>query len=679
MKRKLLIATAALPALLGVALLGLPYEVGFLEPLLQTYAVLYVAALLAWVVLRFSSTYLWRVGRRLALSYFLIGVLPIPMTALMLLVLAYIANGFVLGHLYRDAVHSVSSELRAAARSKLVQLKQGRVYGGRVPVPVAFAYYRDGVRFAGDERAPLVWEPWWSKMTVETAAPSPVASPYLVVEGGEPTLVAARQDGRYAVLAFYDGNLELELSERSGVWVDLLRSDEEGGREVTNIHFRHRNFALKLPRLDWEREELREFFHPGIENPSLLDRPSLVWAENSRPFLNLATGEPAGDYVAAALTASPRTSYFHLISRSAEVDAFAYFVLFLLAFALFDLWVVAVIVALLMIFGLSRAVDRLSRATRDIQQGDFTARIEVRRNDQIGELHRSFNQMAANLEELVAKATQKEILEKELEIARELQQSLLPGEVFSDESLDFATHFAPSAAIGGDYYDFLPLDEDRLAVVVADVSGHGLSAGLRMAMVKSALQLLCEQEGNPEEILKRLDALQRSFGGRKRTGFVTATLTIVDRRRGELLITNAGHPPTYLLRGGQVEEIVLPSMPLGALAGELGQRRVPLQADDVVVWLSDGLIEATNERDEPFGYEGVLRSLDGQDTNPAAVRDRLLAALDEHTGGEAPDDDRSLVVMAYRPPGPAASEATGAVVEAAESVDRAPVSSPSSA
>lgn len=673
MKRKLLIATAALPALVGLVLLFLPLKTGVAGHFLETYAAVCVALLLGWAVARFSGRLFWRVGRRLALSYFLIGVLPIPMAILMLLVLAYIANGFFLGHLYRDTVHSVSSELRAAAREKLVQLKQGRVYGGRVPIPVAFAYYRDGLRFAGDGRAPRVWQPWWVQMTVDTAAPSPVASPFLAAEDGRPTLIAAREDGRFAVLAFYDGDLELELSERSGIWVELLKSNEESEREVTSVTFKHRNFVVKLPRLDWEREDLREFFHSGVEHPSLLDRPSLVWAEISRPFLNLSTGEREGDYVAATLTASPRTTYFHLISRSAEVDAFAYFVLFLLAFALFDLWVVAVIVALLVIFGLSRAVDRLSRATQDIREGDFSTRIEVRRNDQIGELHHSFNQMAANLEELVAKATQKEILERELEIARELQQSLLPGAVFSDESLEFATHFAPSAAIGGDYYDFLPLDEDRLAVVVADVSGHGLSAGLRMAMVKSALQLLCEQGGTPKDILKRVDDLQRSSGSRERSGFVTATLAIVDRRQGELLITNAGHPPTYLLRGGRVEEILLPSMPLGTLVGELGQRRVPLQSDDVVVWLSDGLIEATDARDEPFGYEGVLRALEGQDSDPGAVRDRLLAALDAHTGGRAPDDDRSLVVMAYRPPVPA-SEAAGGGVEAPASVE-----SPSSA
>ena len=157
--------------------------------------------------------------------------------------------------------------------------------------------------------------------------------------------------------------------------------------------------------------------------------------------------------------------------------------------------------AVFMIVGLSRAVNRLSRGTAAVRQGDFGVRIPVRRRDQVGDLQRSFNEMAGNLETLVATAAQKESLEKELELARDLQKSLLPSDLPAGGGVEFATLFEPSAAIGGDYFDVLRISEDELAVIIADVSGHGLSSGLRMAMLKAALLILVEETRDPEEIL----------------------------------------------------------------------------------------------------------------------------------------------------------------------------------
>jgi len=277
-------------------------------------------------------------------------------------------------------------------------------------------------------------------------------------------------------------------------------------------------------------------------------------------------------------------------------------------------------------------------------------RIPVKRRDQVGELQRSFNQMAENLEGLVATATEKEILEKELAIARELQQSLLPQDLPAAEAVEFSLLFAPSAAIGGDYFDVFHLGDGRLAVVVADVSGHGLPSGLRMAMLKAALTILVEEGKRPEEIFSRLDSLVRS--GDDSRLFVTATLALVDVDRGELELTNAGHPPTYLIRAGEVEEIALPGSPLGGLGQTYGRRSLALEAGDVVVWLSDGLIEAADDHDRPFGYDGVMRALKTAATAgrlaAVTVRDRLLEAVEAHTGGRPVEDDRTVVVMRYQ-------------------------------
>jgi sigma-B regulation protein RsbU (phosphoserine phosphatase) len=253
--------------------------------------------------------------------------------------------------------------------------------------------------------------------------------------------------------------------------------------------------------------------------------------------------------------------------------------------------------------------------------------------------------MAGNLEALVATAAQKEALEKELQIARELQKSLIPGNLPSGGAVEFSSLFEPSAAIGGDYFDILRLDESRLAVIIADVSGHGLSTGLRMAMIKAALLILVQEEDDPEKILARLDAVVRS--DTRTRFFVTATLALLDFREGTLTVTNAGHPPTYLLRGGQVEEILLPGSPLGGMGKTYGKRTLPLESGDTLVWLSDGLIEATNAADDVFGYDAVVEALRGPAASPTVVRDRLLAAIERHVQGEPPQDDRTLLVMRY--------------------------------
>jgi sigma-B regulation protein RsbU (phosphoserine phosphatase) len=304
--------------------------------------------------------------------------------------------------------------------------------------------------------------------------------------------------------------------------------------------------------------------------------------------------------------------------------------------------------AVFMIVGLSRAVNRLSRATAAIAEGDFTFRIPVKRKDQVGDLQRSFNEMAAHLSELVETAAQKEAIDKELDLARRVQRDLLPDLIESATGAEIATTFEPSAAIGGDYFDVLRRPGGKLAIVVADVAGHGLAAGLRMAMVKSAIVLLAEEEIDALGIVARLRRLLRGRPGER--GFITLAFAELTLATGELEITNAGHPPCYRVRSdGHVEEILLPGLPLGTLPGAPGSGRLRLAAGDAVVWLSDGIPECTARDGEPFGYDGVARSLAGPFASAEALRDRLLAGLRAHCGDAPVQDDRTLVVLRYVP------------------------------
>jgi sigma-B regulation protein RsbU (phosphoserine phosphatase) len=189
-------------------------------------------------------------------------------------------------------------------------------------------------------------------------------------------------------------------------------------------------------------------------------------------------------------------------------------------------------------------------------------------------------------------------------------------------------------------------------VIIADVSGHGLATGLRMAMLKAALLILVEQTRDPGEILARLDRVVRM--GAERRYFVTATLGILDLESGALSLTNAGHPPTYRIRGEQVDEVLIPGSALGGLGHTYGHVEITLAPGDIVVWLSDGLIEASNSDDEPFGYDQVIAALrppnSRQLQTAATMRDRLLAAVERHADGQPPADDRTLVVLRWGGP-----------------------------
>jgi HAMP domain-containing protein len=605
-------------------------------------------ALLLWLLWRAYRAFLWKVGRRLAFSYFLLGVLPIPMLLLLSAVLAYLLSGFFLGHLYRDAVQSLEIELGSMARSRAATFARSGAPRREEEPGVVFGYYREGKRLAGDPRTPAAWPTWLAETPAEPRRRQgrEEMTRFVRRDDGAPTLIALASRGDVGVVALYVGDLDLELSRRSLLWVETYRSDDPD-LKVISLEISGRRIPLQHVRRDEQAIEAGKFFKRLSEGERFWDDPVLWWGEISGPLIDPATGRVIADYLAANLNGTPRTVLRHLFSSAAEIDAFAWVTLIVVASLLFWVYIAAALMAVFMIVGISRAVNRLSKATEAVRRGDFSVRIPVRRRDQVGDLQRSFNEMSGNLETLVATAAQKELLEKELSLARNLQKSLLPSDLPVGEGVEFATLFEPSAAIGGDYFDILRLSDDQLAVVIADVSGHGLSSGLRMAMLKAALLILVEETVKPEEILRRLDTVVRTKGETR--VFVTATLSLLDLRTGALRITNAGHPPTYRLRGGQVEEILLPSSPLGGLGHNYGRATLDLAPGDVVVWLSDGLIEAANGADEPFGYERVLETLSGGVDGQGAVevRNRLLEAVARYTGGQPPGDDRTLVVMKY--------------------------------
>lgn len=655
--------TILLPALLvGALVLGAVAILASAMPTALRLALLFLALLILLVLsLGLLRWLLWSVGRRLTVSYFLIGVVPFPLLTLILSLAVYVAAGIFLGHVYRDAVGELQKTADRAAANALSAWREDAATPADAGDGLAVAYYREGRRVAGSPRAPDAWPAWLLQRHRDDPADI-VQSPFVALRDGKPALVGtatasppagASSPGSpdsetpdLAVLTLAGERLEQRLSKAIGSWIQLLRSDDPRKGSNIQISFGARRFSLvPAVRSAGEAAAREEFFGSSGADAPLLQRPWIWWGELTRDFRSLADGEPVAEYIIASLNTPPTTVFRHLSSGSAEVNTSILVALMAISGMLASLYLVAVAMAVYMIVGLSRAVNRLSRATAAVRAGDFSVRIPARRHDQVGELQRTFNEMTEGLEKAVATRAHQEALESELGLARRLQESLLPASLPASEALDFATLFEPSAAIGGDYFDILRLDEDRVAVVIADVSGHGLAAGLRMAMLKATLNVLVEEHKSPEELLARLDAMVR---GERPRYFITCTVAVVDFRAGRLEVTNAGHPPTYRVRDGTVEEILVLGSPLGALGDVYGRREVELRPGDTLIWLSDGLIEATNGDGQPFGYERIEQALAGPVSDAAAVRERLLAAIATHAAGHAPDDDRTLVVLHYR-------------------------------
>lgn len=638
----------------------------------RTLVIVASLTLFAWLLVRLYQISLWTVRRRLFFSHFLIGVVPIPMAIILAALSAYILAGFFVGHLHRTSLMDFEREQLERAQRQLDAFTDPAAPPPSSQESFAFDYYYQGKRVGGAGLAPDRFPSWLTEPLAKRPESVPFrAARYVSWAGGPITLALATERGDFGVVGVFDCDLASAVRNKSGLWFVLQPADVESNGDVAlNVQVRDHGLRLSVPEGDGaagadsspadegpnppsesvNREKLelekQDFFQHLPASKRWIGNVRVIWIEIQGPIFDLATGQVASDAVAA--TVETRLSWITrtLFAGNPQMNTVQWVLLLAVTFSLLGVYAVASLIAVVLILGLSRAVNRLTKATAAVQAGNFSVRVPTRRQDQVGALQRSFNEMTAHLEELVAQATQKEILEKEVGIAREVQRGLLPQRLPAHEAADWATLFEPSAALGGDYFDLIELPDGRVAVIIADVSGHGLSSGLRMSMLKAGLTLLLPQRTDPQWVFTQLDQLVRS--GPSSRFFVTACLALIDFKTGQVELTNAGHPPTYLLRQGRVEEIALASSPLGGLGRGYARKDFQLEPGDLLVWLSDGLIEAQNPAGELFGYERVSQVLAAATPTAEGVRHALVRAVEAHAQGQPVGDDRTLLVLRYR-------------------------------
>jgi hypothetical protein len=233
----------------------------------------------------------------------------------------------------------------------------------------------------------------------------------------------------------------------------------------------------------------------------------------------------------------------------------------------------------------------------------------------------------------------------ELDVARQLQRELLPAVAPRPPGYEIAHSYTTANEIGGDYYDFLRLDDGRLVVTVGDASGHGIGAGLLMAISNATLKTAIDLDPSPSRVLGLMNRTLCRTGGPR--AFMALFYGVLDTETGRLEYASAGQPFPLLRRAsGDVEELGRGAFPLGIRPGTAYQRdEISLEAGDVLVLYSDGLPELVGgPEDDAFGFERLRRLLD-QPGDAREIHDRIVADVRRHLGNHSQSDDLTLVVI----------------------------------
>ncbi len=252
--------------------------------------------------------------------------------------------------------------------------------------------------------------------------------------------------------------------------------------------------------------------------------------------------------------------------------------------------------------------------------------------------------VAQLVREQQAEAKERERIQQEMQVAALIQQTLLPRDLPSISGWGIDAFYRPARAVGGDFYDFIHLDDGRLGVVIGDVTDKGVPAALVMATSRSMLRSAAHNHSDPGLVLAEVnDALVSEIPPAM---FVTCLYAIIDTHSGEVVLANAGHNLPYVRSDSGVAELRATGMPLGLMPGmPYDEHRYQLGSGDVMVLTSDGITEAHNPDGEMYGFPRLIGQVAVKPADGDVVS-ALVGALEKFTGPDAEqEDDITLVVV----------------------------------
>jgi len=641
---------------------GLPQIVDLFRKVVRLAFLVSLVWLFGRAFLRGQRQWLWAVRRKLILSYVFLGMLPVVLIVVFVLALGLVLYMNTATYLFQTGYQNIVDDMALVAETAAVEIGQNpastadvlaRKYSSRQSMypAMSLAAIR---RVSSDKFTSAAAGPW-------RHLPAPAAIPAWLLNrpGGFKGTLALVSSGTAderllirAVVPSIDG-LEFVVVDLPVDSEVIARLHDSTGARVDGITFdsaANNAAPLVAPQAaaapkgtDSSADARRARVALFRRTVALMDYTD--WSSGMPGRASISLDAPVGQIYDRMGSAQ---------SGGAPFISSTYLSYFLLALA--GLFLViqasAFIGGVTLARRITSAVHYLFYGTARIGQGDFTHRIPIGSNDQLGDLAGSFNNMSASIEHLRHIERDKLRLDEELQIARRIQRSLLPNAVPQIPGLCIADLCEPAMEVGGDYYDFFPLGPRQLGVLVADVSGKGTSAALYMAELKGLMLALSRTHRSPRALLVELnDLLADHLDNRS---FITMTYAVIDLDAATLTCARAGHTPMLVCREGRSEIVVPDGMVLGLRLPGAGKRfgeilkehTRPLRPGDVIVLYTDGITEAMNMEGDLFGDAALSLVVAAHcDLDSAGVRERILRDVRAFVGEAKPHDDMTMVVL----------------------------------
>ncbi len=290
-------------------------------------------------------------------------------------------------------------------------------------------------------------------------------------------------------------------------------------------------------------------------------------------------------------------------------------------------------------------LKQLTLTTQEVAAGKLDATFVFDSKDEIGDLARSFNTMLRSLQHNLRMA-------QEFDIARRMQMEMLPAAPPALPGLKIAARSIPATEVGGDFYDFIPLDGHRIAIIIGDVSGKGVSGAMVMSAALSALRHAAEERQQPQEILQ--SANRRLARDLNQNMFVAVFCGLLDLEQRLLVYANAGQTMPLLLRNGEAFYLPLPRagdlLPLGIQPQICyGHHHFELHSGDLLVFYTDGIVDMMNDAHEPYSFDRFRAAVQSRapHTSLPEILDFLIADAERFAGAQNRIDDLTLVAARF--------------------------------
>jgi len=622
-----------------------------------------------WILLRLARAGLrqaiWRLRNRLIVTYVLIAVVPILLIVALVGIGGYMLAAQIAVYIARNeldrtvaAMHSATDVLkRADPKSRAAVLANtGDVYSQTYPrISLLIASGEGNVQRWGDDPS------------VEPPPKAPDAVNGFVQRGDRYFAWSfADQDGvKYLAITPLNRHFlswmvpglgdiyflqPFSLGDRNQTVQYENPFAKSGTRTPTSLNFGKDKFDVAPA----GRESAASVLAPPVNRFDI----SVYWGS----FTQAADWDDASKTRRAFLALHTRPSALLGVlfsERADDAQGLLPIIFYAVAIAFLIVELVSLFIGVSLTRNITGAVHNLYQGTARVMQSDFSHHIPVSGRDQIADLSRSFNTMTENLERLLAVAKEKERLETEIEIARQVQEQLYPKSAPVLKTLRLTGMCQPARMVSGDYYDYQALSTHQIAIAIGDVAGKGISAALLMATIQAALRmelraaLESQAAANPSANGFHLSAArlvsdlnQQLYATTSPEKYATFCFALYDEQTGVVTYTNAGHPPPILIRAGGATRLDVNGTVVGAFPfSKYGESTVQLEPGDLLVWYTDGITEPEDAYGEMFGEERLIELISKNSERPdAQIVQTVMDAVRQWTASPELSDDMTVVL-----------------------------------